>query len=701
MTSELLGLVFFLCGTLLFCCRPTKADGLAHGLLELDVTLAPRKPYHIRVGIGQAKFLKVSCMGGPADVMVSLSTYAQRADPLLFLSVNPDKPPSFTRHDASSYLNWEEDKSGDHYAVAQGLGPRGGILGLVNLRHFAGEELDGVLSVHCHFIVAFDTLFWDHLRSSLLCPTGGGTQMCSGRGRCAQHGICTCDAGFAGPACEHHKTDLVVKAEGHYQFRVAAGKYQYFRVHVPRRFPGGFLQVHTEADQPMVVLVREGGPPTKGTFEMSNFDDWLNRRSMSTLKYKVHASDTFVGLFGGAPSLPQPPMGRRRLDTSAGTIHCPPAIAPEGRNLACETASMRQCTNSCMRCIGCNRTVADDACSKACDACSSLGCTEVLALCASDESCSGERASTCDSGCGRCLRCLRSDDVACSQCSCCDRCLPEAAKCGALSAPFAAEDDRYIFVAVYNHHRYTAKSKPATARVFVSLREDPDYERKELPKSWLADLYNPFHSIGSLEITQRDIYPDGEQFIYNLEFTSNKELNLEARVYRDRITLLHLINKVGARSMVLNLTGGPSVAPILSSTKAAPKTLFDFNQVHTKAGGVQIFADREPSLWCAIFGANDGFVRIAARTDPELAAKEALLSAAPSAWLVNITAIGCCGLLAIVVGLLFARGAWSRGAGSRMGFAHSVPHRNLTGHSSNNSAEDEYLYRGGFGDDGM
>ena len=35
---------------------------------------------------------------------------------------------------------------------------------------------------------------------------------------------------------------MVVAAEGKYRFKVATGRYQYFRVRVPPRFEGGFLE---------------------------------------------------------------------------------------------------------------------------------------------------------------------------------------------------------------------------------------------------------------------------------------------------------------------------------------------------------------------------------------------------------------------------------------------------------------------------
>lgn len=202
--------------------------------------LSPGQDYHVRVGIGQAALVKFSCLGGPADIVVTLRSLAERSDPLLFLSVDPDFPPSFGGHDSSTFTHWLEDSVGNHYATAKGLGPEGGILRLLNMRKFASEELNAVLTLHCSYLIAFDLLFWEHLRSRSICPLGqslvAGRQMdrpqdvlefCSGFGSCDKHGECQCDSKHAGPACEHDKIDILHN-DG-FRFQVSPGHYQYFR----------------------------------------------------------------------------------------------------------------------------------------------------------------------------------------------------------------------------------------------------------------------------------------------------------------------------------------------------------------------------------------------------------------------------------------------------------------------------------------
>jgi len=758
-------------------------------LLEMDVVLAPSEPYQVRVGIGQAKFLRFSCMGGPADVVISLSTYSERADPLLFLSLNPNEPPSFQQHDASSFGQWREDAAGDHYVIAKAVSPRGGILGLVNMRHFAGEEMDGILSIHCTFIVAFDTLFWDHLRSSAVCPVGGRLEaghliqadtFCSGHGQCGKHGICECDGDFTGPACQHSKSDIFVEAEDRYRFKVATGHYQYFRVRVPPRFPGGYLQVKAESMQPLVILVRSDDLPTKSNFELSNFDDWVNRRNTSVMKYKVTSSDGIAGVGGPysafGPShgegifgvtTPSPAIGRRtseafgdvdevtswadlfrhvrhgnagsvlskdaqrqedapdwdsprlsRALADSSSVDCP-EMAPSTNSPACMTPSFAQCQASCMRCVGCVKGGKDDrGCTAACNACVSPGCINTLALCAGNVSCMGPQAMRCEAGCGRCMACFDSNDRGCGGCHCCIGCLPLAAKCSVMQQQ-PAEYNRFVFVGIYNHRRYFNDRNVVDATATISLTADPHFEREELPSSWVADLYDPFHDIRSLEITQRQVYPDGEQYIYELHISSFEMLRLEVRLYHDRMTLLHIQNSARANNMVLEFISGPNITHVLSSTRAAPKTFFDFDMVHTQVQRrVAIQANGQPSLWCAIFGAADGYVQISAKTTGDSASTPLPIG----------FALVC--VFALMVGLMVL-GVIYGGAqklGEKLGMDPTVPLserfaclvRNQNPHEStasltragslqgyigsdviDRSVEDQYLHRGGIGDDGI
>merc|ERR1719188_1534466 len=110
------------------------------------------------------------------------------------------------------------------------------------------------------------------------------------------------------------------------------------------------------------------------------------------------------------------------------------------------------------------------------------------------------------------MACFDSNDRACKGCRCCIGCLPLAAKCSLMQRQ-PAEYTRFVFVGLYNHRRYYNDKTTVPAVVDISLTEDPKYHLEELPKSWIADLYNDFHDIDSLEITQRTVYPDGQQFI--------------------------------------------------------------------------------------------------------------------------------------------------------------------------------------------
>jgi len=768
-------------------------------VLNMNVVLAPRDPFQVRVGIGQAQFLPFSCEGGPADVVISLSTYSERADPLLFLSLNPKEPPSFQQHDASSFGQWREDAAGDHYVVAKAVGPRGGMLGLVNMRHFAGEEIDGILSIHCTYIVAFDTLFWDHLRSSAVCPVGDhmqaghlvqATTFCSGHGRCGKNAVCVCDGDWTGSACQHSKSDLVVAAEGRYRFKVATGHYQYFRVRVPPRFPGGYLEVKSQSSLPLVVLVRSDDLPTKSNFELSNFDDWVNSRNSSVLKFKVMSAYTIEGSYnflgpgrGGPRSSgisglttpsPTPAVGRRtfeidemskvtswsdlfgsskavpfsgnqeahrwarRLDATSDVAFTTPGVkcpknTPSTSAPECRTPSFTQCQDSCMRCVGCVKGGQDDrGCTDACNACVSPGCINTLALCAGNTSCQGDDAMHCEEGCGKCMACFDSNDRGCGGCRCCIGCLPLAAKCSLMEQQ-PAEYNRFVFVGIYKHRRFWFDRGTVNATATISLTADPNFEREELPSSWVADLYDPFHDIRSLEITQQKVYPDGEQFIYQLRLPPSEELRLEVRLYHDRMTLLHLQNIVSGNDMVLEFRNGPNITHVLQSSRAAPKTFFDFDIVPTQVSRrVKITASSSPSIWCAIFGAADGYVQITAKSLQEKTFSPVSLPFAPPTGgksKLNVGWAMVC-VLAVLMGIVtlsFMVGGVQRVA-ENLGLDTTIPLserfaslvRTQNPHEStasltrsgslqgyigsdviDRSVEDQYLHRGGIGDDGI
>jgi len=776
------------CWVLLGGPRTADAAPIIPGMLE-RVVLAPSQPYDVRVGIGQAKFLSFSCMGGPADVVISLSTYAERADPLLFLSLDPQKTPSFAQHDASSFGQWREDQAGDHYVVAKAVSPRGGILGLVNMRHFAGEELRGILSIRCTFIIAFDTLFWDHLKIASVCPVGshieGGqltmaSNFCSGHGTCGKSGACECDGSFAGPACEHSKTDVVVAADGHYSFKVETGRYQYFRIRIPPRFPGGYLEVKLMSNQPLVVLVRGNDIPTKSNFELSNFDDWINQRFISVLKYKVPPSDSlaqpvpygvpsggmpagqsprvgFPGATGMTPPAWGPAPGRhlagalrehaggvrswgelfRRASDEHGSVQDTPAprklqgmpgpgecqnIVPALNSPACMTQAFMDCESSCNRCMTCVKGGVDGnsdmGCTDACNACVSPGCISNLAYCAANVSCDSSDANRCEVGCGSCMACFDSNDAKCSGCRCCLGCLPIAAKCS-LGEHRGAEYNRFAFVGVYNHRRYYNDRYIVHAAADISLTADPEFLRESEGVDWIADLYDPFHDIRALEVTQRQVYPAGEQYIFDVNFTGISIMSIEVQLFRDRLTLLRFEGVLAqVDSVKMHFTAGPNITHILSSSMAAPKTFFDFDQMHEHSmGRVEVPTQGGPITWVALFGAKDGYLQMKVTTE----------EVAPEAPAIGFALVCVFMLLCalLVLGVIYGG---AQKLGDFLGMDPDMPLmerlgcliRQHTQHEStvaltrtgslsgyigsdviDRSVEDQYLHRGGNGDDGI
>lgn len=682
-------------------------------MLERAV-LAPGAPHQVRVGIGEAKFLSFNCLGGPADVVITLSTYAERADPLLILSLNAQDRPNFEKHDASSFRQWREDDSGDHYVVAKGVSPEGGVLGLVNLRHFAAEELDGILSIQCTFIIAFDGLFWHHLRSTEVCPSGGAhkvgqvlqpASLCSGRGRCVDHGVCQCDGDAAGAACEHKKNDIVTAAEGRYRFALDTGHYQYLRVRVPSEFPGGYLEVKVWSDRPVVVLLRSDALPTKSNFETSNFDDWVNKRNNSRLRFQVPSSD------GRSPLLMVP--GRQLQETCAEP-------GPLLTSPACKTQGFLECQANCRHCVNCVKGKDGAECNQACENCVAPRCVETLGLCAGNVSCMGTEALHCAQRCGGCMACMDSNDGDCAKCHCCISCLPVAAKCKQLQ-PSVQEQDRYVFVGIYNHRRYFNDIHVVHAMTDVSLKLDPSYAQTELPSSWLADLYDPFADIsglvGALGEAQSPVYPQGEQFIYQIAPLSGRLLRQQVRIYRDRMTLLSIRAGAGAQ-LALKFGPGPNVTHVLVATNAPPKTLFDFDSAPTPVQGRPLNIIGGPlGAWVALFGEEGGYITVA------IWSQEDSLQAVP----VGFALVCVLGLLAVVLVLGAIYGS-SQSIGERLGLdglvplgerlwclvSRSNPHEStaaLTRETSmsgfvssdviDRTVEDQYLHRGGMGDDGI
>eukprot|EP00441_Pelagodinium_beii_P043868 CAMPEP_0197641408 /NCGR_PEP_ID=MMETSP1338-20131121/15391_1 /TAXON_ID=43686 ORGANISM="Pelagodinium beii, Strain RCC1491" /NCGR_SAMPLE_ID=MMETSP1338 /ASSEMBLY_ACC=CAM_ASM_000754 /LENGTH=804 /DNA_ID=CAMNT_0043214389 /DNA_START=8 /DNA_END=2422 /DNA_ORIENTATION=+ len=777
--------------------------------VDSEQALSPGQPYRATVAVGEAKFLRFSCRGGPADAIVTLTSYSDNADPLLFLSASPDKRPSFSSHHGSTFAHWKEDYSGDHYARVKGLGPRGGVIGLLNMRKFASEDLDAVLTLQCTYILAFDTLFWDHLRSSALCPMGNArdrgsesqdgvdNSFCSGHGSCDRFGACKCFSDHTGPACEHRKYDIVVGQD--FDFQVAAGHYQYFRVHVPPHFVGGYVEVQVQSTAPLIVLIRNDDLPTKSSFDISNFDEWINNRNMTDLKFKVPPSDGIAGVsmagagaysfkepvHGGPydadgmrddaldssadtqrfpiPGMGMPPPGLegqgrrlkqlmkrakeakswpdffrrtqgvrsevnadgslgRQLQDDAITGHVPaqcPKLVPVLTHALCKTSEFKQCQDSCMQCLNCVQSSTDEmACSASCQACIQPQCTRALAGCASDVSCAGPEAQRCEVNCGSCMACFDSNDRRCALCTCCAGCLPLSAKCIGQSA----SESRYVFVGVYHHRRYSSQSRGViVAKADVGLTADENFVRQDdvelAQKSWIAALYDTFNDMKNVEIANSEDYPSGQQFMYDLALSHLEKLHLQVRVYRDRMTLLHLKNVRDFENMELEFLAGPDISHVLISSKAAPKTLFDFDKTIPKGEDniVVIQGSGQPSMWCAIFGSDDGWAQISAKTSGGGGPDSMNFSFA----LVLVFGV-ICGLLilaAISGGLQKLSDAMSQ---PRMPLTERLANLvrrpnestasltrvgSLQGYSGSDvidrNVEDQYLHRGGLGDEGL
>jgi len=598
------------------------------------------------------------------------------------------------------------------------VGPQGGILGLLNVRKFASEELNAKLSLRCSYIVAFDTLFWDHLRSSAICPTlaiGGQEKACSGMGTCSSQGECLCDSFHAGPACEHSKREVLHNDK--FNFQVAMGRYQYFRVHIPPRFPGGYLQVRVQSDGPLILLVRYDDLPTKSAYDSSNFDDWINRRNITTLTFKVDplgppsrpragvpafdGPESF-GLAGRPPAYgdgmeEQVGLGPRRLQAPfaweaanasrrLNAASCP-ALGPKFTHPACFRPSFLHCEDKCVRCLSCVKGEDKAPCSHDCQACLQPKCSQALAACAGDLSCSGPEAQQCEVSCGSCMDCMTSNDGRCGLCNCCTNCLALAAKC----MQDGRTETRYLFVGILHHRRHGAR--PISGSADLMLVEDqavPDAAR-----SWTADLYNPFQDLRNVEITHTQEYPGGKQFMYSMEIRQEAVAHMQVRVFRDRMTLIHLENVHGLEEMEMSFLQEPEISHILTSSKAAPKTLFDFDAVLTQVDGkVHIRAQQQQDVWCAIFGRRDGYAQVTVK---------AAGAPAPD----RLPAIGVLLLLVMCCAACGGKAwPWSVGKAGPVHEGTTVPLTDpAQGYSGSDvidrTVEDQYLHRGGLGDEGL
>lgn len=704
--------------------------------IELGYTLSPQSPYKLKVPIGRAQLVQFYCWGGPADAVITLETFAEHSDPLIFLSMargNEPRIPSISDHDMSSFDQWQEDAAGNHHLVVKNLGVHGGILGLLNTQHFAKEDFEGILSIRCDYILAFDTLFWDFLHSEAVCPVGDYPEVtlremtltltlpepnfkCSGHGTCAKGSVCRCESGWVGAACQHRMHDMLAVSQNHYDVDVGKGRYRYFRIRVPPTFRGGFLDVNVSADAPVVVLIAAGedrGLPTKRNFDLSNFDAWLDKRNFSRLQYRIEPAA------GASYDDRRLAAVARRLPGTPSAFTCPRISGGWQEQEACHTKSADACRGACDLCMVCNKTTAvDDACASACNRCMGHMCVDTLAECAAAAGCMEEDARQCEHRCTSCIACMDSNDAACQKCRCCSSCFPLAAKCGTLASAF--DEINYVYVAVHHHRRSANSVEHVKVSVDISLREEPSFVQPMLPSSWIGELYDRFQNVQDLEMTQRTRYPDEAQFLYNIDLSTSKEVKKRVSLFEDRLTLLHVGNPTSSIGIKIAFSAGPKIVHVLSSTAAAPKTLFDFDRVHMQQDyGVLIDAFGKPDLWCAIFAKVDASLIVTISPVVPASATSPTMVIALVSFLILICGLLLCGssysaykkksehgeetrsrpLSERIAGFLSNRGS---SAPSDRNNIHS-----LQGYMSSSDnvmdpmVEEQYLFRGGFGDDGM
>eukprot|EP00929_Paragymnodinium_shiwhaense_P075180 TRINITY_DN3842_c1_g3_i1.p1 TRINITY_DN3842_c1_g3~~TRINITY_DN3842_c1_g3_i1.p1 ORF type:complete len:984 (+),score=205.17 TRINITY_DN3842_c1_g3_i1:83-3034(+) len=614
-----------------------------------DRLLTPEQPQAVRVKMGGMDFVPFSCEGGLANVVLTLKTYTQKHEPLLVVSLNSGHPDPTHSQDVTSMDKWKEDAAGDHYVVVKGVGPEGGVVAIVNMKIFAGEALLGSLTLSCSFIVAFDPLFLDALMKPQVCPNGiteDPDVLCSGHGRCDVTGKCACHSGWLGSACEKSLTMLTVAGHDEaaaYDIFLENGRWHYFSVRIPDNFPGGYVRFTVEAGIPLVVVAKEGEMPTKSDFAMSNFDDWVNNRHESQLTFTVSPSegDSSHEVAAAAPQqppmqpptelslplLPGQPPGRRTsallpLPNNVGDAHC---VAGVGRvdlnDAACNGAMFKRCTEDCGACMECSPDSQDEEeqCSGACASCNGDDCTVVLSACAGSVDCDGQELGACKRECTACMACVDSNDAECAKCTCCSGCFPIVAKCNRGVRPKHIE--RRVYIGLYNHRRYHNRQPVVKGHATLQLRPDLNYDPLAAKsESWLAKLYDPFHDLQSIGYTMQDLYPSGQRFLYSIEVVSGAADTVEVKLFKDRLTLLHIKNEAHMSRVSLSFTGEMEVTHVLSSTDVAPKTFFDFDRQHQLGddGSVKMQLSGDV-FWCALFAGADGDLVVNIKTHSQRA----------------------------------------------------------------------------------
>lgn len=277
-----------------------------------------------------------------------------------------------------------------------------------------------------------------------------------------------------------------------------------------------------------------------------------------------------------------------------------------------------------------------------------------------------------------------------------------------------------MFVGIYHHRRLSASLGPAKAQVDVALKADEFFVRngESVSKSWTSLLYDTFHDLRHAEFANSGNYPSGEQFMYDLEIKQEETIHEEVRLYRDRLTLLHLQNVHQLRHLSLSFNSGPQITHVLATSGAAPKTLFDFYDEPVQGlddagqNTVVIAANDGESMWCAIFSKVDGYTQITSKAYGSPKGD----SGGNYGFAVMLVFGLVCGFLMLNGGFT-SRHSDERGPSllerlgsmvrSRAGHESttSLTRGHLQGYSGSDvidrSVEDQYLHRGGLGDEGL
>lgn len=219
-------------------------------------------------------------------------------------------------------------------------------------------------------------------------------------------------------------------------------------------------------------------------------------------------------------------------------------------------------------------------------------------------SCEGSVASDCNAQCEHCTMCTDRNSSDCITCQCCNSCLPLVSKCGFLNVDTGML--QFAFVGIYNRPSKGSEARAVGVDVELSLVADPKFV--EDPLTWVAELWDRFHDISTLEVASRDIYPAGGQFIYTIELEGGSEEKVKVRVYGSRITLLHVLSEASNPNINLIIESGSDlITHVMTCARRLPKTLFDFDQVlFNLTEPLVIDQGDSNNVWILLLGGSDG-----------------------------------------------------------------------------------------------